>query len=139
MSALPSVTMASACSAVVIMPTVRTTMHAAGERSAPFVVALIGQRREPTVQKIAVSEVQLDGVEADAQSALCRIGESRARPWEGGKALSEAEDPWPTIGPSALPFGPGWHTPRLATEADMARVRLGVRISAVAPPEETSM
>jgi hypothetical protein len=30
------------------------------------------------VQKIAVSEVQLDGVEADAQSALCRIGESRA-------------------------------------------------------------
>ena len=48
---------------------------------------------------------------------------SAQRPWEGGKALSEAEDPWPTIGPSALPFGPGWHTPRVATEADMARVR----------------
>jgi 2,4-dienoyl-CoA reductase-like NADH-dependent reductase (Old Yellow Enzyme family) len=48
---------------------------------------------------------------------------SAQRPWEGGKALSETEDPWPTIGPSALPFGPGWHTPRVATEADMARVR----------------
>ena len=47
---------------------------------------------------------------------------SSQRPWEGGKALSEAEDPWPTIGPSALPFGPGWHTPRAMTEDDMARV-----------------
>lgn len=48
---------------------------------------------------------------------------SSQRPWEGGKALSEAEDAWPTIGPSAIPFGPGWHTPRAMTEADMARVR----------------
>jgi NADPH2 dehydrogenase len=48
---------------------------------------------------------------------------SAQRPWEGGKALSEGQDPWPTIGPSALPFGAGWHTPRAATEADMARVR----------------
>jgi NADPH2 dehydrogenase len=47
---------------------------------------------------------------------------SSQRPWEGAKALSEAEDPWATIGPSALPFGPGWHTPRAMTEADMAQV-----------------
>src|ERR1700761_6512896 len=44
------------------------------------------------------------------------------RPWEGAKALTDAEDAWPTIGPSALPFGPGWHTPRAMTEDDMARV-----------------
>src|SRR5246127_5996627 len=47
---------------------------------------------------------------------------SAQRPWEGAKALSEAEDPWPTIAPSALPFGPGWHIPRAMTEDDMARV-----------------
>jgi 2,4-dienoyl-CoA reductase-like NADH-dependent reductase (Old Yellow Enzyme family) len=47
---------------------------------------------------------------------------SAQRPWEGAKALSDNEDPWPTIGPSALPFGPGWHTPRAMTEDDMARV-----------------
>ena len=47
---------------------------------------------------------------------------SSQRPWEGAKALSDAEDAWPTIGPSALPFGPGWHTPRAMTEDDMARV-----------------
>jgi len=47
---------------------------------------------------------------------------SSQRPWEGAKALTDAEDAWPTIAPSALPFGPGWHTPRAMTEDDMARV-----------------
>jgi len=47
---------------------------------------------------------------------------SSQRPWEGAKALSDGEDAWPTIGPSALPFGPGWHTPRAMTEEDMAHV-----------------
>ncbi len=47
---------------------------------------------------------------------------SAQRPWEGAKPLSAAEDPWPTIAPSAVPFGPGWHTPSAMTEADMARV-----------------
>jgi 2,4-dienoyl-CoA reductase-like NADH-dependent reductase (Old Yellow Enzyme family) len=43
---------------------------------------------------------------------------SAQRPWEGGKALSEAEDPWPTIGPSAFPFmasSPEPAKPRAAT------------------------
>ena len=48
---------------------------------------------------------------------------SAQRPWEGGKALSDAQDPWPTIAPSAIPFGPGWHIPRAMTEDDMAHVR----------------
>src|SRR5580704_18583162 len=47
---------------------------------------------------------------------------SSERPWEGAKALAANEDPWPTIGPSAVPFGPGWHTPSAMTEEDMARV-----------------
>jgi 2,4-dienoyl-CoA reductase-like NADH-dependent reductase (Old Yellow Enzyme family) len=48
---------------------------------------------------------------------------SSQRPWEGGKALQSGEDPWPTVAPSALPFGPGWHVPRAMTEDDMAHVR----------------
>jgi NADPH2 dehydrogenase len=48
---------------------------------------------------------------------------SAQRPWEGGKSLSQAEVPWQTIAPSALPFGPGWQTPRAMTEDDIARVR----------------
>ena len=48
---------------------------------------------------------------------------SAQRPWEGGAALAADADPWETIAPSAIPFGPGWHTPRAATEDDLARVR----------------
>ena len=44
-------------------------------------------------------------------------------PWDGGLALKQNENPWPTIGPTATPFGENWHTPAMATEADMARVR----------------
>src|SRR5712691_4889590 len=45
------------------------------------------------------------------------------RPWEGGGPLKAGQDPWETIAPSALPFGPGWHTPRAMAADDFARVR----------------
>jgi NADPH2 dehydrogenase len=45
------------------------------------------------------------------------------RPWEGGGSLKPGQDPWATIGPSAQPFGPGWHTPRAMAADDLARVR----------------
>jgi 2,4-dienoyl-CoA reductase-like NADH-dependent reductase (Old Yellow Enzyme family) len=48
---------------------------------------------------------------------------SSQRPWEGGGALPPGQDPWETIGPSPLPFGPNWHVPRVATLEDIARVR----------------
>ncbi|MDE2372978.1 MAG: NADH:flavin oxidoreductase/NADH oxidase [Hyphomicrobiales bacterium] len=48
---------------------------------------------------------------------------SAQRPWQGGKALPPGEDPWPTIAPSAIVFGPGWPVPRAMTEDDMAHVR----------------
>ena len=48
---------------------------------------------------------------------------SSQRPWEGGGALPPGQDPWETIAPSPLPFGPSWHVPRVATLDDIARVR----------------
>src|ERR1700733_13046429 len=48
---------------------------------------------------------------------------SSQRPWEGGGALKPGEDPWETIAPSALPYGPGWHVPREMTADDMNWVR----------------
>jgi NADPH2 dehydrogenase len=44
-------------------------------------------------------------------------------PWGGGQALKAGQDPWPTIGPSAIPAGTDWHTPAEMTDADMATVR----------------
>lgn len=48
---------------------------------------------------------------------------SAEKPWDGGQALKAGADPWETIAASPIPFGEGWHTPRVATEADMTRVR----------------
>jgi 2,4-dienoyl-CoA reductase-like NADH-dependent reductase (Old Yellow Enzyme family) len=48
---------------------------------------------------------------------------SSQRPWEGGGALLSHEDPWQTIAPSAIPFGPNWHLPREAALDDITRVR----------------
>jgi 2,4-dienoyl-CoA reductase-like NADH-dependent reductase (Old Yellow Enzyme family) len=48
---------------------------------------------------------------------------SAQRPWDGAKALGPGEDPWETIAPSAIPFGPNWHVPREMTREDMDRVR----------------
>jgi anthraniloyl-CoA monooxygenase len=45
------------------------------------------------------------------------------RPWEGDSSLTGAEHPWQTIGPSALPFRPGWHTPKEMEAADFVRVK----------------
>ncbi|MPZ56973.1 MAG: oxidoreductase [Rhizobiales bacterium] len=46
---------------------------------------------------------------------------SAQRPWEGGSSLN-GDDAWQTIAPSAIPFGPGWATPRAATAEDLARI-----------------
>ncbi len=43
-------------------------------------------------------------------------------PWEGDDPLTD-DTAWPTIGPSALPFADGWHTPREMDRADMDQVR----------------
>jgi NADPH2 dehydrogenase len=48
---------------------------------------------------------------------------SSERPWEGGGPLKPGADPWPTMAASALPYGDKWHTPRVVTAEDMARVR----------------
>src|SRR5436190_1693490 len=48
---------------------------------------------------------------------------SSARPWEGGLGLKNGQDPWSTIGPSAVAPGAAWPEPRAMDEADMAQVR----------------
>ncbi len=40
-------------------------------------------------------------------------------PWLGGKALGPAESPWPTLAPSAIAFGEGWHVPNEFTREEL--------------------
>ncbi len=44
-------------------------------------------------------------------------------PAEGSKPLASGEQPWTTVAPSALPFGPGWHTPQALTREGLREVK----------------
>ncbi len=44
-------------------------------------------------------------------------------PWEGDGPLKANEQPWQTLGPSALPFDAGWHTPKAMDANDLARIK----------------
>lgn len=56
---------------------------------------------------------------------------SAQRPWQGGGPLRPGEDPWETIAPSAIPFGPDWPVPRAMTQDDIERVRADFVAAAV--------
>jgi 2,4-dienoyl-CoA reductase-like NADH-dependent reductase (Old Yellow Enzyme family) len=44
-------------------------------------------------------------------------------PAQGGKPLAPDEQPWTTVAPSAIAFGPGWHVPEALTRAGLAQVK----------------
>src|SRR5919199_2367112 len=47
---------------------------------------------------------------------------SAERPWEGGRALKDGDDPWTTVAPSPIPFDEGWPVPEELEEAGLARI-----------------
>lgn len=48
---------------------------------------------------------------------------SAKKPWEGGSALSEEEQPWQTFAPSAIALAQNWHVPAEMHEGDLERIR----------------
>lgn len=61
----------------------------------------------------AVFGVQLGHAGRKASSQL---------PWLGGGPLTPEQDAWQTVGPSAIPFGPGWPTPMALDEAGIEAI-----------------
>jgi 2,4-dienoyl-CoA reductase-like NADH-dependent reductase (Old Yellow Enzyme family) len=53
-----------------------------------------------------------------------------ARPWDGGKPLSDEQGGWDVVAPSAIPFGDGYRTPHELTPADIQRVAEAFRDAA---------
>jgi NADPH2 dehydrogenase len=43
-------------------------------------------------------------------------------PWRGGKPLAPGESPWPTVAPSAIAFGEGWHVPHELTKEEIRKL-----------------
>ena len=48
---------------------------------------------------------------------------SAQTPAAGAQALRADENPWTTLSPSALPFGPGWHVPQALSRDGMTAVK----------------
>ena len=71
----------------------------------------------------AARSVALPGTKFGVQIAHAGRKASSQRPWEGGNALGDGEDPWQTYAASPLPIGPGWHVPEPLDEAGIARIR----------------
>ena len=68
--------------------------------------------------------VKSHGAVAGIQIAHAGRKASADLPWQGGAHLSEAQGGWPTIAPSAIPFGAELiKVPRAMMETDIARVQ----------------
>ena len=70
----------------------------------------------------AARGVALPGVKFGVQIGHAGRKASAQRPWEGGRALKEGDDPWTTYAPSPLPFDEGWPIPEELADADLARI-----------------
>ena len=44
-------------------------------------------------------------------------------PLDGGQPLAAGENPWTTLAPSAIAFGPDWHVPQMMSLEDLAKVK----------------
>ena len=68
--------------------------------------------------------VRREGAVPAMQLAHAGRKASTARPWEGGKPLSEAEGGWsPIFGASGVPFDDGYQTPNELDKTGIARIR----------------
>ena len=84
---------------------------------------LYSDANEAAMQKVIDHCRRIGTAKLGIQLAHAGRKASAQRPWEGGGPLKPDQDPWPTIAPSAIPFGEGWHVPREMTLDDIARVR----------------
>jgi 2,4-dienoyl-CoA reductase-like NADH-dependent reductase (Old Yellow Enzyme family) len=86
-------------------------------------MGLYSDDNEAALAKVVVHCRRVGTAKLCVQLAHAARKASAQRPWEGGGALKSEGDPWPTIAPSAIPFGEGWHTPRAMVAEDFVRVR----------------
>jgi 2,4-dienoyl-CoA reductase-like NADH-dependent reductase (Old Yellow Enzyme family) len=70
-----------------------------------------------------VRAIEANGAVAGIQVAHAGRKAGTARPWDGGKPLSDDDGGWEPVGPSALPFDDGYRTPRELSIGDIQAVQ----------------
>jgi len=102
---------------------VEATAVAPEGRITPGCMGLWGEKHIEPLARIA-KFVKQHGAVAGIQIAHAGRKASADVPWNGGAHLSGAQGGWPTIAPSAVPFGGDLpKIPRAMTEADITRVQ----------------
>jgi len=66
--------------------------------------------------------IEQHGAVSGIQIAHAGRKAATARPWDGGKPLSDEDGGWPIVGPSELPFADGYHTPHSLTVAEIQEI-----------------
>jgi 2,4-dienoyl-CoA reductase-like NADH-dependent reductase (Old Yellow Enzyme family) len=93
-------------------------------RITPGCLGLYSDANEAALERVlaAAQKVATDGTRFGIQIAHAGRKASSQRPWEGGRALSQAEGAWQTEAPSAIPFYPNGPVPLALDEPGLARV-----------------
>jgi 2,4-dienoyl-CoA reductase-like NADH-dependent reductase (Old Yellow Enzyme family) len=87
-------------------------------------LGLYNDENEHALQRVVDAARRFGTAKIGIQLAHAGRKASCKRPWEG-KTLSDplSDNPWPTKSASAVPIGPGWHTPREMTLDDIAELK----------------
>jgi NADPH2 dehydrogenase len=88
-------------------------------------LGLYNDANEATLARVITHCKRIGHAKFGVQLAHAGRKASSQRPWEGGQALKRdgGDEPWETMGPSAIAFGKNWPVPREMTPEDFAHVR----------------
>jgi 2,4-dienoyl-CoA reductase-like NADH-dependent reductase (Old Yellow Enzyme family) len=92
-------------------------------RITPFCLGLYSDACEAALKRVVTHCRHIGSAKFGVQLAHAGRKGSVLPPWEGGRRLGLDAGGWDLIGPSAIPYGDGWPTPRAMTDADLTRVR----------------
>lgn len=94
-------------------------------RISPGCVGLYSDANEAALARVVRFFRDFGNARIGIQLAHAGRKASTAVPWQGGTPLGKDEGAWTTAAPSAVPYGPGWHTPQALDEAGLERVKAG--------------
>jgi 2,4-dienoyl-CoA reductase-like NADH-dependent reductase (Old Yellow Enzyme family) len=92
-------------------------------RITPRCLGLYSDDNERILARVVKFFRERGGCPIGVQLAHAGRKASTAVPWEGGKPLTPEQGGWATVGPSAIPFDTGWHTPTALDEAGLKLVK----------------
>ena len=92
-------------------------------RISPGCVGLYSDENEAALARVVKFYRDYGSAKIGIQLAHAGRKASVKVPWQGGASLQAHEGAWQTVAPSALAYGPGWHTPEALGDNSLARVK----------------